>query len=226
MTDVEKLVSKAWKARVIVRIGTVLLVCVATAGLAAAIVANVVNGQQDTTLERFSACEADATGDLCQSIRREAAEAQTLTVACLTLEQAGYPCPKPGSRVAVQQAQAASDGPAVTRETSESAADQAPAAGSPGVSAPHLSHHQPSHTQNPGSGADPAEAPESQPADPVDGTQPEQPGGTSRHSSTSSDSALIPSTVDAVGDTLSTTGAAVDHTLCTAFELLNHACSE
>lgn len=70
----------------------------------------VVNTRQDSTITRLSQCEQNAQSAACQDLRERAAKAQTLAVACITLEQAGYPCPKPGSDAA-KAVHAAGDNP-------------------------------------------------------------------------------------------------------------------
>jgi hypothetical protein len=59
---------------------------------------------------RVSECEHDAESDACQQVRREGVEAQTRELACITIRQGGYPCPRPGSKVARQAVQEASAG--------------------------------------------------------------------------------------------------------------------
>jgi hypothetical protein len=47
-----------------------------------------------------SACAIDAGGRRCQAIKLRADEEQPVGAACVQFKKVGYPCPKPGSRIA------------------------------------------------------------------------------------------------------------------------------
>jgi hypothetical protein len=133
MTEVEKIVTRARRARVLFGLAIGVVCIMIVAALAGAIIANVVNVQQDTKItrvERRSACEGNAASEECQQTKREAAKAANLYTTCIAFWKAGYRCPAPGSNAAERTAK----GGGATQQPS-STAHQPPsphAGGSPG----------------------------------------------------------------------------------------------
>jgi hypothetical protein len=214
MTEVEKIVSKADRAR-LVFVAAIAGACfLAVAALGVAIVANVVNARQDTKLERFSACEDDPGGDLCQRIKRESDEARSIKDTCRSFWKVGYPCPRPGSKAAERHVQTVAVQPTPT--SVEGGAPPAPGNPAPAQS---VSDHGASPQHHGGSGA-PTTAPgqaEPPPAVPTS-TQGEQDesvvdtpveGVNKPGEDLMPAGGLLPDTVDTVGDTVSKAGNGV-----------------
>lgn len=66
--------------------------------LGAAVVGTYLRGESTRSIvTKVSECEQNAASAACQQIRKEGAEAQSQAVACITIRQGGYPCPRPGS---------------------------------------------------------------------------------------------------------------------------------
>jgi len=126
--DVERMVTRARRGRALLMVAGGLVCFAAFAGLGGAIFANVVNGQQDTKLERFSACEDDPGGKLCQRIKRESDEARSIKDTCRNFWKVGYPCPKPGSKAAARQVRSTPAGELGTEGGGEEGAPAATAA--------------------------------------------------------------------------------------------------
>lgn len=99
MTDAEQIAARADRGRRFFNVALGALCVVAVLALVGAVIANVVNGQQETKIERFSSCEADPSGDRCQKIKRESDEARSVTDTCRSFWKVGYPCPAPDSGV-------------------------------------------------------------------------------------------------------------------------------
>jgi len=59
-----------------------------------------VHNSTEITQVEHSACQVEPEGRACQVARRESAKAESIATACISFRQVGYPCPRPGSKVA------------------------------------------------------------------------------------------------------------------------------
>lgn len=72
---------------------------IAIIGATFAVVVNVKQGRDITRVEH-SACATEPAGALCQRVKRESDEAQSIRDTCRSFWKVGYPCPKPGTEEA------------------------------------------------------------------------------------------------------------------------------
>jgi hypothetical protein len=239
MTEVEQIVTRARRARILFVLAIAGICLTAIAALAGAIVANVVNAQQDskiTRVERNSACEVDANSHACQQIKRESAKAASLYTTCIPFFKAGYPCPKPGSKAAERETRSSNPAPATSGSPVAAATlptgaghpvthpqESSPAGGAPAQ--PHPTNP-PSHAPIPTGSTSPAGPAESPSAASAPRTEAEQASGSEAPMTAPAEQRLLPSTLEAVGTTVTGAGEVVGHALCTVTGLLNHTCSE
>jgi hypothetical protein len=90
MTEVEKTVSKVRRARVLFGVAIGAICLMAVAGFVGAILATVVNVQQDTKItrvEKSSACETDPAGAECRAVKRKSDEARPARDFCIGAEK-------------------------------------------------------------------------------------------------------------------------------------------
>ncbi len=166
MTEVERIVSRAKRGRLIFGASIATLCLLVIAGVAFAIV---VNFQQETkiTQVQHSACEVDAAGKECQQTRRESSRAANIATTCIPFFKAGYPCPKPGSTAAERQGRRqevqanAEEGRVAPAKGGSTGAPAPGATGNIGEVAPHTGgkpagHAPPGPTEQP-SGAQPSQ---------------------------------------------------------------------
>jgi len=169
MTEVERIVSRAKRGRLLF-IAVIIILCVLLIG--GVIYSIVVNVQQDTkiTQVQHSACEVDAAGRECQQTRRESSRAANLATTCIVFWKAGYPCPKPGSEAArkgvvADSGNSPSGQPSPGKQPGGSEEEKPPKGGGGGHAAPrHPGSHRPPAPQHPGGEVAPAPAPPSSPA--------------------------------------------------------------
>jgi hypothetical protein len=91
--------------------GSLVVAIIAIAGATYAVVVNKEQATQITRIEpkvtklEQTPCAKDATSEACQKLRAEVEKAAGVVVTCIPFRRAGYPCPRPGSDLAEEQAQ-------------------------------------------------------------------------------------------------------------------------
>jgi len=98
MTEIERIVDRAKRGRVLF-IGAIAALCLLVIGAVA--FAIVVNFQQDTKITKVerSACAKAPGSAECQRIRRLTDRKRNIADTCIAFFKVGYPCPAPGSGV-------------------------------------------------------------------------------------------------------------------------------
>jgi hypothetical protein len=224
MTDVEKVVSKARRGGFLFAFTIGAICVIALTALGIAIVNQITNDQQGTTIKRLSSCEHDPSGGTCQDTKRKSDEDRSLSSACILFYKVDRDgellrftkCPVPrstprgsssGAATARGDSPTDSSGPVATAPTHESGGGVAPAAHHTGTgdgSAPPDTgtRHEPAPAPSPTSSAPSAE---SSSTTTTETTREVQTGSTAP--------GVLPSTVEAAGATVQKTGEVVTGTL-------------
>ena len=168
--EAERIVTRAGRGRAVFALGVAAIFLIAVAALGGAIVANVVNFEQDTKITNVerTACAKAPNSEECQRVKRRSDRARSVADSCIAFRKVGYPCPRPGSRVSLP---VASGGDALQPASAGQQPSPATAPATEHVGGGHHHHSQQHAPQSP-----PASSPSPAPSpSPPSTPQPESP---------------------------------------------------